>query len=422
MLRKWYGKLILVFGIMGPAIIAGTANNDAGGISTYSFAGSRFGYMMLWVLVFNFITLAVTQEIGIRLGAHTGKGLSALIREQFGVRWAFFAIAALYVANLAVTVSEFAGIAVAMEIFHIPKLASVPLFAVIIWLVLYKGSFKKVERFFLMISLFFLVYIVSAVMAGPNWGEVLSASFTPSFSSEPLYLFTLLGLMGTTITPWGQFFIQSYVVDKGVTPGQYKVEKWEVVFSALFTCLIAAMIIITTKQVLFDNGIVVDSAEKAALSLQPVLGSLAKNIFGAGFFFASLLGAFVLPLTTSYSICEALGFEHGVDRTWKEAPTFYGMMAFTIILSAVFVMLSVFPLFHIMIFAQVVNGILLPIILIFLVIILNRGQKIGLPKGSRIGRIFYNLITWEAIIRLSLISILLVALTLFPDLLSRLFG
>ncbi|MDD5110828.1 MAG: Nramp family divalent metal transporter [Patescibacteria group bacterium] len=416
--RNIWPGLAVVFAVIGPAIISGTANNDAGGISTYSYAGSRFGYMLLWVLVVNFFTLACTQEIGVRLGIFTGKGLASLIRERFGVRWTFLAVLTLFAANLAVTTSEFAGIAASLELFHLSRWFTVPALAIIVWVVLYKGSFKKIERFFLVISTFFLVYIVSAVMSDPNWLDVAQSSVTPYFPADKEFFLALLGIMGTTITPWGQFFIQSYVVDKGIDAKHYKIEKMEVYFSAFFTCFIAAMIIITTKNVLYDNHVVIDSAEKAALALTPVLGVFAKNIFAFGFFFASLLGAFILPLSTSYCICEALGFEHGVNRTWKQARLFYSLLAIIIAFSAVFVLTTFFSLFQIMLFSQVVNGMLLPIILIFLIILLNEAEQLGAPKGSKFGKIFYNIITWETIVRLILVSILLVVFTLFPFLID----
>jgi len=418
--KPFYIRFFLILSIMGPAIIAGTANNDAGGISTYSFAGSQFGYLLLWVLTLNFITLAFTQEMGIRLGAFTGKGLAALIRERFGVRWTFFVISILLLANLAVTSSEFAGIASALEIFHISKYISIPLFALIIWLVLYKSNFKKVERIFLSISLFFLVYIVSAVMSKPDWLEVARATVTPYISLDPLYFFAMLGVMGTTITPWGQFFIQSYVVDKGVDKKHYKFQKLEVVIASFFACFIAVMIIVTTKQTLFNNGVVVDSAESAALSLVPILGSFAKNIFGVGFLFAALLGAFILPLTTSYSICEALGFEHGMDMEWKDARIFYAIILFVILLPAGLVLIPGMPLFKTMLTAQVLNGILLPIILIFLMILIGSWKKLGLPAMSKFSRMVYNFVGWEAVVRLSIISVLLILFTLFPGALQNL--
>ncbi len=418
MFKKWWLKIILVFSVIGPAIIAGTANNDAGGISTYSYVGSRFGYLLLWVLTANFITLAVTQEIGMRLGVFTGKGLAALIREQFGVRWTFLAVIILLLANLAVATSEFAGIAAALELLNIPKWLTMPFFAVLVWLALYKGSFKKIEKLFLFLSLFFLVYVVSAVMSAPHWGEVFKAGLTPHFSLEPVYFFALLGVMGTTITPWGQFFIQAYVVDKGIGQKHYKIERAEVFVSAFFTCLIAAMIMVTTKNVLFDRGLVVDSAQKAALSLAPALGHWAEIIFAVGFFCASLLGAFILPLTTSYCICEALGFEHGIDRKLREAPFFYGLMAFIIVVAAGFVLNNSISPFRIMIFAQVLNGMLLPVILIFLAVLFSRREELGMPPDSRMARWFYKIVTWEAVARLSLVSILLVLFTIFPQLLA----
>lgn len=416
--RTQWQKLVLAFSVVGPAIIAGTANNDAGGISTYSYAGSRFGYLLLWALLINFVTLACTQEIGIKLGVFTGKGLAALIRERFSIKLTFFAIITLFCANLAVTTSEFAGIAAALELFGITKWISVPFFVALVWLLLYKGSFKKIERFFMMISLFLLVYIVSAWMSNPDWSDVLHHATSFQLPPEKEFLMVLLGVMGTTITPWGQFFIQSYVVDKGSSPKNYHIQRIEVYVSAFFTCFIAAMIMVTTKEVLFDRGIVVGSAGTAAQALAPILGAAAQIIFGIGFFFASLLGAFILPLTTSYSICEALGFEHGMDTTWKEAPVFYGLMAATIISAGLIVLLPGISLFQVMIFAQVVNGMLLPIILIFLVLLLMDGEKLGLPKQSKVGKFFYYLVTWESIIRLILVSVVLVLFTLFPSLIE----
>ena len=414
--RRFWFKVVIIFSVLGPGIIAGSANNDAGGISTYSYVGSRFGYALLWVLVLNLVTLACTQQMGVRLGVFTGKGLASLIRERFGVRWTLLAVFTLLIANLAVCTSEFAGLAASLELFHISKWIAVPISAIIVWFVLYKGTFKKIERLFLFISALFLVYVVSAVMTKPDWTEVAKTSITPFLSSDRAFFLALLGVMGTTITPWGQFFIQSYVVDKGISVKNYFIEKWEVYFSAFFTCFIASMIIITTKNVFFDHGIVVDSAGKAALSLAPILGNLAEIIFGFGFFAASLLGAFILPLTTSYCVCEAFGFEHGVNTKLKDAPVFYGLMAFMILIAAAFVLTPIFSLFQIMIFAQVVNGMLLPIILVFLIILFNGGEKLGLPPLRRSSSLLFNLVTWTIIVCLSVVSLLLVLLTLFPNL------
>ncbi|OGH88332.1 MAG: hypothetical protein A3J93_04740 [Candidatus Magasanikbacteria bacterium RIFOXYC2_FULL_42_28] len=415
MFKNFWPKIVIALGVVGPGLIAGAANNDAGGISTYAYAGSRFGYLLLWVLTLNVITLFVTQSVGARLGIYTGKGLSALIRENFGVRATVLALLTLFIANTAVSASEMAGIASSFEIFGVSKFITVPIFAVLIWWILYKGSFKKVERFFLLISLFFVVYVFAAVMAQPDWAEVGRALTVPHFSFGSAYLVAFLGIMGTTVTPWGQFFIQSYIVDKGVSPKYFKIEKWEVFLSAFFTCLIAAMIIITTKNVLYDNGIVVDSAKSAALSLRPILGNWAEFLFGFGFFCASLLGAFILPLTTSYTICEALGFEYGMNRTWKEAPWFYGLMAVIIGIASVIVLLPFLSLFHIMVSAQVVNAILLPVILVFVALLMNKTKKLGLPEPSKFQKFWYNLVTWEAVVRLSLVSLLLLVVSIFPN-------
>lgn len=414
-LQKYWRKIMMVLAIMGPAIIAGTANNDAGGISTYSYAGSRFGYMMLWVLLVNFITLAATQEIGVKLGIFTGKGLAALIRENFRVRWTFLAVITLFIANAAVTTSEFAGIAAAMELFGIPRWITVPIACVLVYAVIFKGTFAKTEKFFLFISMFLLVYIVSAFWSNPDWSQVMHSTTSFYFPADKEFFLLLLGVMGTTITPWGQFFIQSYVVDKGIGAKHYSIEKAEVYFSAFFTCFIAAMIMITTKQVLFDHGQIVNSAEMAASALAPFLGNLAKIIFGVGFLAASLLGAFILPLTTSYCICEALGFEHGLDRQYGQAKVFYSLMLALIILAGITVLLPFFSLFKIMILAQVINGILLPVILVFLILLMNKGEELGLPHQGTAAKWIYNIITWETIVRLILVSVLLVIFTLFPS-------
>jgi len=418
MLKKVWLYILIFFSLIGPAIISGTANNDAGGISTYAFAGSKFGYLLLWVLVANLITLGCTQEIGVRLGIFTGKGLASLIRERFGIKWTLLAILTLFVANLAVTTSEFAGLAAAFELYGISKYFTIPILAVLIWFAVFKGSFKKLEKIFLTISMFLLVYVVSAFMSQPDWGQVIKSGFSPNLPLDTAYFFTLLGIMGTTITPWGQFFIQSYVVDKGMHPRHYKAERIIIYFSAFFTCFIAAMIMITTKNVLFDHGLVVDSAEKAAMALKPFLGVMAKNIFALGFLAASLLGAFILPLTTAYSVCEALGFEHGIDKKMSEAPIFYGLMGVLIIFSAVIILLPFASLFKIMISAQVLNGLLLPIILVFLILLLNKGKQMGLPEMSKKEKVFYNIVSWEAIVRLTVVSFLLILFTLAPSLLE----
>lgn len=403
---------------MGPAIISGMANNDAGGISTYSFIGSRFGYAMLWVLILNFLTLMCTQEMGARLGVYTGKGLAALIREKFGVKWTFLAIATLLIANLAVATSEFAGIAASFRLLGVSKYIILPLTAIFIWLILYKGSYKKVERFFLAISSFFLVYIMAALVAKPDWSEITFSLKQMHFSFDQIYLLAFLGLVGTTITPWGQFFIQSYVVDKGIQPKFYRLTRAEVYFSAFATCVIAAAIIISTA-LLFKQGLVIDSAEKAALALRPLLGQFTQIIFAFGFLNASLLGAFILPLTTAYSISEAFGWEHGMDTSWKEAPYFYGSMALCIVVPVFFVLLPFLSLFRTMILAQVLNGILLPVILVFLILLLRDKQNLDLPKGSRFGNFFYNLIAWQAVIVLSLASLLLAISSFFPGLINQ---
>lgn len=395
---------MLIAAIVGPGLISATADNDAGGITTYSIVGAHFGYTLLWAIFVTTFILAITQEMGARLGVVTGKGLAALIREHFGVRLTVCAMLVMMVANLGTIASEFAGIAASFELVGISKFIVVPAFALIVWLVLYKGSFKVAERVFLTFALFYLVYVVSGFAVRPDWGEALRALVAPSFSLNSAYLFALIALIGTTITPWGQFFIQSYVVDKGLSVKEYRYEKMEVFFGAFLTNLISFFIIITTANTLFRGGIRITSAYDAALALKPIAGNFAQILFAVGLFAASLLGAFILPTATSYAVCEAFGWENGFDRTWKEAKAFYGFILFLIVSGALVVLIPHISLIKIMLFAQGANGILLPVILIYLMRLVNNKEIMGHYTNNRV----YNTIAWGSIIGVIGVTIVLV--------------
>jgi len=376
-----------LFAVIGPGIIAASADNDAGGISTYSFVGSNFGYSLLWVLFLTTFSLAITQEMGARAGLVTGKGLAALIREHFGLKLTVFAMSVMLIANIGTISAEIAGIAAGLELLGVYKYVSVPLGILVIWFVLYKGSFRKAERLFLIFALFYIVYIISGFLVGADIREVLRASVVPTLRGDAPYLIALIATVGTTITPWGQFFIQSYVVDKGLTVREYVYEKIEVYAGAVLTNIISFFIIITTAETLFKHGIHIETASEAALALKPLIGDFAQELFAFGLLAASMLGAFILPVATSYALCEAFGFEGGFDRSWKEARTFYSIILIVLIIGALPVLIPRVSLIKIMLGSQVLNGILLPIILIYLMRIMNNKRIMGKYVNSRVTNI-----------------------------------
>jgi NRAMP (natural resistance-associated macrophage protein)-like metal ion transporter len=357
-------RLAAFLAIVGPGIITANADNDAGGITTYSIVGAHYGYSLLWALVLVTISLAVTQEVGARTGAVTGKGLAALIRENYGVRVTFATMLALLVANQATTISEFAGVAASLSLFGIPRWLGVPLVAVVVWYVVIRGNYKNVEKVFLLLSLFFLAYVVSGIVVGPPWGEVLRQSITPTFSLDAGYLLTFVAVVGTTITPWGQFFVQAYVVDKGVTAAEYRYTRIDVLVGAFLTDFIALFIIVATAATLHVNGIRIEDAADAALALQPLAGPLARSLFAFGLLNASFLAACIVPLATAYALAEAFGWEAGVNTSFRDAPLFNGIYTFTVVVGAAVVLLPQLPLVTVMLVAQTVNGMLLPVVLI----------------------------------------------------------
>jgi len=401
-------RLLLMFSIVGPGIIAANADNDAGGITTYSIVGAHYGTKMLWVLLLITFALAITQEMGVRIGLVTRQGLSGLIRESFGVKWTAFAMFAMFIANIGTITAEFAGIAAAFSLIGIDKFLAVPLAALIVWLILYKGSFKTTQKIFLIFSAFYIVYIINGFVIKPDFGRAALDMFTPTLEFSIPFLITMIALIGTTITPWGQFFIQSYVVDKGLHIKDYKAEKTEVYIGAFLTDIVSFFIIISTAATLFANGIHITDAKDAAIALQPLAGSWATYLFAFGLFAASMLGAFILPSTTGYSICEAFGWESGFNTTWKNGKFFYIIIFLSIFVPALIVLLPNVSLIQIMIWSQVVNGILLPFILVFVMKIINNKEIMGKHTNKPVG----NIISWITIIGIIVATLVLVAASL----------
>ncbi len=407
--RKFEWKNILfILGIIGPGIITAIADNDAGGIATYSVAGANFGLTMLWTLIPITILLIIVQEMVARLGAVTGKGLSDLIRENFGVKTTFFIMIGLLIANLFVTVSEFAGIAAAGELFGLSRFILVPLTAIIVWFLILNLNYKKLEKIFLVLILFYLAYIISGFMVKPNWGVVFKSAITPTIQFNKPFIFLLIALVGTTITPWMQFYLQSSIVEKGIRKAEYKYSKWDVIIGSSFTNVISFFIIVTCAVVLFSNGIMVNDAVDAAKALEPLAGSYALYLFGGGFFIASLFGAFILPLSTSYYLCEAFGWESGVNKKFGNAKNFYIIMLFMIIISAGIILMPSINLIYLILLAQFINGIILPILLIIILKLVNDRKLMSEHVNKR----WVNLVIWAscALVIIASLSMLVVTI------------
>ncbi|MDR2587727.1 MAG: Nramp family divalent metal transporter [Coriobacteriales bacterium] len=393
---------------MGPGIIAELAGNDAGGISTFSVAGASYGYAALWTIPIAMLFLMVVQESAARMGAQTGKGFAALIRENFGIRLTALAMLALLVANLGTTLSEFAGIAAGMELFGVSRYISVPIAGLAVWALIMAGSYRRTEKIFMVISLVFLTYVVAAFIAKPDWGEVARNTVVPHFIFEKGFFALIIALIGTTIAPWMIFFGQGNVVEKGTSIKELVAQRVDVFSGAVVACLVVWFIIITTGTVLYSQGIEVTDAESAANALAPLVGPYAKQLFGAGFVGASFLAACVLPLTTAYAICEAFGWERGVDRSWAEAPTFKTLFTLIIVAGCVVVLIPHIDLMGIMLTAQFVNGILLPVLLIFLVRIINNRRVMGVYHNRRLA----NALSYLTIAVVAVLSAILLAMQL----------
>ena len=403
--------LLAYLAIIGPGMVAANAGNDAGGIATFASSGAAYGYQLLWTFIPITISLGLIQEMCARMGVVTGKGLADLIREQFGVRWTMLVMLALLVANGGVTVSEFVGIAAASELFGVSKYLTVPVAALLVWWLVVKGSYRRVERVFLVMSFVFLAYIVSAFMARPHWGEVAHWLVRPSFSFETRYLFMVMALIGTTISPYMQVFVQSSVVEKGVTEEEYPMTRADVWTGTLFANLIAFFIIVSTAATLHAHGFTgeLSTATQAAEALAPLAGRYAEMLFAIGLLGASMLAAGVLPLATAYSISEALGFEKGVSRSFREAPIFLGIFTFLVAVGALVAILPGLPLIRVLVITQLINGLLLPVLLVAITRLASDRKLMGARANGPV----YNLIAWLTVIIISVLSLLLIIVPFF---------
>lgn len=402
----------MILSVIGPGIITANADNDAGGISTYSIAGAHYGYSLLWVLFLITFSLGITQEFGMRLGIVTGKGLAALIREKFGVKLTVFAMLTMLVANLGTITAEFSGVAASFSLIGVSKYFAVPFFALIVWFILYKGSFKKAEKIFLLLSSFYIVYIIAGFMVKPDFGAAAAALVTPSFSFDLKYLIAFIALIGTTITPWGQFFVQSYVVDKGVRSKHLNISRFEAYFGAIITNVVSFFIIVTTANVLFKYGLTITSASDAALALRPLAGEFAQFLFAFGLFSASMLGALILPVATAYAICEAFGWESGFNLNWARGKIFYCLIILSIVIPSAIVLLPGVNLMFLMLMSQAVNGMLLPIILIYLMRLMNDKDLLG----KHVNGMIVNIVAGITVVGLVIASIILIGVSFFPQL------
>jgi NRAMP (natural resistance-associated macrophage protein)-like metal ion transporter len=398
--KRTWRSLGIFFALLGPGIITSNVDNDAGGITTYSLAGAEFGLSLLWTLIPITLVLIIIQEMCARMGVVSGKGLSDLIRERFGAKVTFYLMILLFLANLGNTLSEFAGVAASMEIFGISKYISVPMSAIFVWWLVVKGTYKTVEKAFLFACLFYLSYIVSGFLGKPNWSEIGSAIVTPTFSFNPGFLTMVIGIIGTTIAPWMQFYLQSSVVDKGLKTEDYNYIRLDVIFGSFTVNIVAFFIIMLCAVTLFQNGIKIETAKDAALALAPLAGKYCSWLFAVGLLNASLFAASILPLSTAYTICEAFGWESSLDRKFTEAPQFYGMYFLTIFLGAGIILFPDIPLIAIMFYSQVINGALLPFVLIAMLILVNDRRIMGKYTNGPV----MNLISWLTVFIVIFIS------------------
>ncbi|PIU44961.1 MAG: Mn transporter [Ignavibacteriales bacterium CG07_land_8_20_14_0_80_59_12] len=396
-------NIVIFFGIVGPGIITGSVDNDAGGITTYSVAGALYGYKLLWALIPSFIALLTIQEMNARMGIVTGKGLADLIRENFGVRVTFYIFICLLIADIGNTATEFAGVAGSMMVLGVSKYLSVPAAAVAVWILVVKGDYRISEKIFLVFSVFLFSYVVSAILAKPNWGEIGRAVISPTMQWDQGYITMVLGLVGTTVAPWMQFYMQSSVIEKGIKIGEYKFTLWDVVLGCIATVVVAFFIMVSCGATLHVNGIKIEEAKDAALALKPLAGVIASEVFAFGLFIASIFSAAILPLATAFYVCEAFGFEAGIDKKFSEAPQFYTLFTSIILIAVIIILLPNAPLIAITIWTQVLNAILLPIVLICMMIIVNKVEIMEEYTNNRL----QNIIGWTTSIVLILLSTML---------------
>ena len=410
--RQWRTRVILFLAVLGPGFITANVDNDSGGIYTYSQAGAQYGYTLLWTMIPITLALIVVQEMCARMGAVTGKGLSDLIREEFGLRMTFFVLVLLVIVNFGNVVTEFAGIAGSMSLFHVDKYISVPVCALIVWALVVKGDYKNVEKVFLAASVFYIAYIIAGVLSGPDWHQALVETVKlpgRAVWRDKSYVYMTVGVIGTTITPWMQFYLQSSIVEKGVTVKQYKASRLDVIVGSVFTDVVAWFIVVACAATLYTHGIRnISEAATAAEAMKPLAGQYAFILFAAGLFNASLFAASILPLSTAYVVCEGMGFESGLDKSFKEAPFFYWFYTLLIVLGAAVVLIPNFPMVKIAILSQVLNGVLLPVVLVYMLKLINKHELMGKYTNSH----WFNAVAWLTAIIVTVLSLVLVWNTL----------
>jgi len=407
--RHFFKRLALFLAILGPGIITGSVDNDAGGITTYSVAGAIYGYGLIWTLIPSFIVLLIIQEMNARMGIVTGKGLSDLIRENAGVKITFFIFVGLLLSNIGNTTTEFAGVAGSMEIFGVTKYVSVPVVAFLVWILVVKGTYQVAERIFLIFSASLLTYVVSALMSKPEWGEIGSAIIRPRVEMNTQSLAMVIALVGTTIAPWMQFYMQASVIEKGLKMKNYKFTLVDIVVGCFVTIVVAFFIMVACGATLFPNGVQINEARDAALALKPLAGRLASQVFAFGLFIASVFSATILPLATSFYVCEAFGFEAGIDKKWEDAKEFYTLYTGILLVSAIIILIPKAPLIAISIWSQVLNGILLPVVLISMMLLVNNKRIMG----AYVNRPVQNFIGWSAVCILIALSAALLIMPAF---------
>ena len=398
--RAFWRNLLVFLAVMGPGIITANVDNDAGGITTYSLAGAQYGNKLLWTLIPITIALVVVQEMCARMGVVTGKGLADLIRENYGVKVTFWVMVSLLIADIGNTIAEFSGVAASMEIFSIPAWVSVPIAAVAVWLLVLKGTYRIVEKIFLAACVFYVAYVVSGFLARPAWGEVMLSTVKPTFEMNGGYVAMLIGVVGTTIAPWMQFYLQSAVVEKGIKLEHYRHSRLDVIVGCIITDVVAFFIIVACAATLHKAGIQIQTAQDAAQALRPLAGRYCSLLFAFGLFNASLFAASILPLATAYYICEGFGWESGIDKKYAEARQFYWLYSGIVVLGAAVVLIPRLPLISIMLISQVVNGVLLPFILIFMLLLANKPKLMGSYRNGPV----FNAVAW-------LTTVVMIALT-----------
>jgi NRAMP (natural resistance-associated macrophage protein)-like metal ion transporter len=396
-LKTWKARIVLLLAVIGPGFITANVDNDAGGIATYSVAGAQYGYSLLWMMIPITIALVIVQEMASRMGAVTGKGLSDLIREEFGIRTTFLLMVALVATNFFNIIAEFAGVASSFELFGASKYVVVPLAALVVWGLVVHGTYSSVEKIFLVASAFYIAYVVSGVLAHPDWKAAALSTVTRPESAgfrNYGYLSMAIGLVGTTIAPWMQFYLQASIVEKGVTARQYPTSRLDVIIGCLFAAVVAWFIVVACAATLHSAGkYTIETGADAALAFRPLAGEYAYLLFAAGLFNASLFAASILPISTAYAVCEGMGFESGLDKRFHEAPAFYWLYTLLIVLGAGVLLIPGFPLIRVMVASQVANGILLPFVLVYVLLLVNDKELMGRHTNSR----WYNVVAWTTV-------------------------